>query len=162
MVVRDVADVASFTPLRVSPKFRFQLTFSRQNSRSVGQKVHLDDRRDPSCEYGPLNDAHLKIAQELLKRDLPLKIRLLGVRLSTLKDLTVVEKGIKNVCAPAHLVLIVLVLYDAGRRSRHWHSHNLRERKWLVLGRGASESSDYAEGSVPGAHLSHMLQAPRS
>lgn len=38
-----------------------------------------------------------QIAQELLRKELPLRIRLLGIRLSTLKDLTVPEKGIKAV-----------------------------------------------------------------
>jgi DNA polymerase kappa len=38
-----------------------------------------------------------QIAQELLRRELPLRIRLLGIRLSTLKDLTVPDKGIRNV-----------------------------------------------------------------
>ena len=39
-----------------------------------------------------------KIAQELLRKELPLRIRLLGIRLSTLKDLTVEDKGIRKVC----------------------------------------------------------------
>lgn len=38
-----------------------------------------------------------QIARELLKKELPLKIRLLGIRLSTLKDLRVEEKGIRTV-----------------------------------------------------------------
>jgi DNA polymerase kappa len=38
-----------------------------------------------------------QIAQELLRKELPLRIRLLGIRLSTLKDLTIPEKGIKAV-----------------------------------------------------------------
>ncbi|EIW70473.1 hypothetical protein TREMEDRAFT_68079 [Tremella mesenterica DSM 1558] len=38
----------------------------------------------------------LPIAQELLRKELPLRIRLLGIRLSTLKDLTIPDKGIRN------------------------------------------------------------------
>ncbi|WRT66532.1 uncharacterized protein IL334_003491 [Kwoniella shivajii] len=38
----------------------------------------------------------LPIALELMRRELPVRIRLLGLRLSTLKDLTVFDKGIKG------------------------------------------------------------------
>ncbi|ORX35753.1 hypothetical protein BD324DRAFT_652294 [Kockovaella imperatae] len=65
-------------------------------SSSFGQKIHLYQGGDSAGKFLLHTVAHPQIAQELLKRDLPLKIRLLGIRLSTLKDLTVVEKGIKN------------------------------------------------------------------
>ncbi|ORY32874.1 hypothetical protein BCR39DRAFT_522235 [Naematelia encephala] len=41
-------------------------------------------------------DEILPIAQELLKKELPLRIRLLGIRMSTLKDLTLPDKGIRS------------------------------------------------------------------
>lgn len=37
------------------------------------------------------------IARELLRKELPLRVRLLGIRMSTLKDLTTEDKGIKQV-----------------------------------------------------------------
>ena len=40
------------------------------------------------------------IARELLRKELPLRVRLLGIRMSTLKDLTVEDKGIKQVSLP--------------------------------------------------------------
>ena len=39
------------------------------------------------------------IARELLRKELPLRVRLLGIRMSTLKDLTIEDKGIKQVSA---------------------------------------------------------------
>lgn len=37
------------------------------------------------------------IAEALIQKELPLKIRLLGIRMSTLVDLTLPDKGIKQV-----------------------------------------------------------------
>lgn len=53
----------------------------------------------------------LPIAQELLRKELPLRIRLLGIRMSTLKDLTVPEsKGIEQVSSGMTMLISSSVL----------------------------------------------------
>ncbi|KAL7423654.1 hypothetical protein Q5752_001235 [Cryptotrichosporon argae] len=66
---------------------------------TVKYKLHTFEnktRAQSVKKYISTTEEILPIAQELLKKELPLKIRLLGIRLSTLKDLTVEESGIKK------------------------------------------------------------------
>ncbi|WVQ74022.1 hypothetical protein IAR50_003603 [Cryptococcus sp. DSM 104548] len=70
---------------------------------TVKFKLHTYENRTRAksvTKYLTTANEILPIAQELLKRELPLRIRLLGIRLSTLKDLTVAEKGIKGFFKP--------------------------------------------------------------
>ncbi|WWD17130.1 hypothetical protein CI109_101567 [Kwoniella shandongensis] len=66
---------------------------------TVKYKLHTFENKTRAKSVGKYISTSkdiLPIAQELLKRELPIRIRLLGIRLSTLKDLTVQDKGIRG------------------------------------------------------------------
>ncbi|WWC89166.1 uncharacterized protein L201_004084 [Kwoniella dendrophila CBS 6074] len=67
----------------VTVKYKLHTYENKTRARSVGK--YISSSKDI-----------LPIALELMKRELPVRIRLLGLRLSTLKDLTVADKGIKG------------------------------------------------------------------
>ncbi|KAK8864554.1 hypothetical protein IAR55_001804 [Kwoniella newhampshirensis] len=67
----------------VTVKYKLHTFENKTRARSVGK-------------YISTSQDILPIAEELLKRELPLRIRLLGIRLSTLKDLTLPDKGIRG------------------------------------------------------------------